>query len=246
MSDFGVPAKNHQDNIAIIGTTNGIRECIDAKNNDIDSLLDNQDSRDILNGFGDELWVWYGLDTLGMEYNGLIASVASIEIVGSDGLKTNRVFKFKDEADALAALIPLRNEHESDANLINIDVEQNGEDLTIDADADIDYLDPRIDPPLLDNTVAEQQREKGEFIEEWVQLESWIMFNTGNQINEHSFKDRLAILEDLELISTDARQTIKTINHFRNRLFHGENIGQQELSDRLNQLSLIKQELPLN
>jgi len=95
------------EDLFILGTGQGVRDCIEVIKGEKDSLWDNQDAKDVVDRLPDGINVKYISHPQYMAYEGMTAQATSLERKDEDTLKMTGVFMFEDEdaaRDAVAAI----------------------------------------------------------------------------------------------------------------------------------------------
>lgn len=121
-----------EDGLVIIGTESGVKSCIDVIVYDEESLLDNDDARDVITDINMLNLAIYHRESGGLTT--LVASGASFWD-RKDTLKAHLIFKFESKAAAKAAVDDIEAEF---AHLDDLDVDQDDEYVDVFGEMPID------------------------------------------------------------------------------------------------------------
>jgi len=125
--------------LVILGTGQGVRDCIEVTNGEKDSLWDNQDVKDIVDRLPDGFSVKYICHPQHMAYEGMKAQATCLEKKDEDTLKMTGVFMFEDEDTARDAVTEIKEDTGAE-EIERSDVKQDGKFVILTIEVGIDEM----------------------------------------------------------------------------------------------------------
>ena len=113
------------ENLVILSTGQGVRDCIEVITGEKNSLWDNQDARDVVDRLPDGINMKYISHPQHMSYEGMKAQGTSLEKRDEDTIKMTGVFMFEDEDAARDAVTEIREDTGAE-EIERSDVKQDG------------------------------------------------------------------------------------------------------------------------
>lgn len=129
-------------NLIIMGTSEAVSDCITLIREGGKSFVDNRDVKDLIDRLPGGIVMALGIgdafaDLIDEDYEGLEAGAMSYGKKDEDTLKMTAVLKFEDADAANAAIDEIKDDLE-DEGYKQVDVDQDGEFMTVTAEIDID------------------------------------------------------------------------------------------------------------